>query len=110
MLLKEVGPENVVVEIHVVASMQEAQALEAHFIEKFGRITQGTGTLVNLRSGGEGVHPMPAEQKKATSERMKLNNPMHNPKIREKATARMREARVIAKYSGDNNPAKRPEV
>lgn len=108
--LREVGPENVIVELHDVASMREAQVLETQLIEEYGRITQGNGTLVNLRKGGEGVHPMPLAQRQSASERMKLNNPMHNPEIRAKAAKRMRDPRVKAKFSGDNNPAKRPEV
>jgi hypothetical protein len=108
--LEKIGPKNVVAELRVVETQEEAAALERSLIELYGRIQCGTGPLTNLRPGGEGVATMTAEGKAATSVRMKLNNPMHNPKTLAKAVARMRAPDVVAAYAGDKNPAKRPEV
>jgi hypothetical protein len=108
--LEHVGRNNVVVEIHTTETLEAAQKLEVSLIEKYGRVQLGNGPLTNLRSGGDGVHGMSDEGKKATSERMKANNPMQNPETRKKAKARMNDPDVKAKFAGDNNPAKRPEV
>jgi hypothetical protein len=108
--LNEIGAKNVVVELHMVDTLDEAQILERSLIEKYGRIQLGNGTLTNLRVGGEGLKSMTDASKLATSIRMKANNPMHNPETKAKAIERMRSPEVIARYSGENNPAKRPEV
>jgi hypothetical protein len=108
--LAEIGAKNVVVEIHTVDTLEEAQILERSLIEKYGRIQLRTGTLTNLRIGGEGGEPMSADNKEKLRQRMKDNNPMHNPETRAKVSERMKDPHVIAKFSGDNNPAKRPEV
>jgi len=108
--LTEIGAKNVVVEIHTIDTLEEAQILERSLIEKYGRIQLGTGTLTNLRIGGEGGESMSADNKEKLRQRMKDNNPMYNPETRAKASERMKDPHVIAKFSGDNNPAKRPEV
>lgn len=108
--LAEIGAKNVVVEIHIKDSLEEAQLLERSLIEKYGRIQLNTGTLTNLRKGGEGRKNMPELEKIALSKRMKENNPVHNPDTRAKITARMNDPDVKAKFTGNNNPAKRPEV
>ena len=108
--LEQVGANNVVVEIHSAPTLEDAKELERSLIEKYGRIQLGTGSLTNLRSGGEGRSSISEEEKINLSKRMKLNNPMHNPETRAKAAARMKDPHVIAKFSGDNNPSKRPEV
>lgn len=108
--LEQVGRGNVVVETHTTETVEAAQKLEISLIEKYGRVQLGNGPLTNLRSGGEGAHGMSVEGKKATSERMKANNPMHNTETLERAKARMNDPDVKAKFAGDNNPAKRPEV
>jgi hypothetical protein len=108
--LTEIGAKNVVVELHMVDTLEEAQVLERSLIEKYGRIQLGNGPLTNLRVGGEGLKPMTESAKLSTSLRMKKTNPMHNPETKAKAIERMRSPEVIARYSGNNNPAKRPEV
>jgi hypothetical protein len=108
--LAEIGAKNVVVEIHTKDTVEEAQLLERSLIEKYGRIQLNTGTLTNLRRGGEGRKNMSEKEKTALSKRMKENNPSHNPETRAKITARMNDPDVKAKFAGDNNPAKRPEV
>lgn len=109
-LIKEIGAHNVIVEVIEVGSLKEARTLEAELINKYGRITQGTGTLANMRSGGEGLETMPLDAREKASIRMREKNPMHNPETRAKAVVRMCDPHVLAKYSGENNPAKRPEV
>lgn len=108
--LEDVGACNVVVEIHSTPTLESAKELERSLIEKFGRIQLGTGTLTNLRKGGEGRSEIGEQERKNLSLRMKQSNPMHNPETRAKAAARMKDPHVIAKFSGENNPAKRPEV
>lgn len=108
--LAKIGPKNVVVELHTVYTVEEAQALERSLIEKYGRIQLETGTLTNLKPGGDGSPGMSEAGKVATSIRMRENNPMHNPETRAKATKRMNDPDVKEKFMGDKNPAKRPEV
>jgi hypothetical protein len=107
--LAKIGPANVVVELHTVNTVKEAQNLERELILKHGRIQLETGTLTNLKPGGDGAHGMSDAGKASLSEHMRLNNPMHNLKTREKATARMHDPDVQEKLR-NNNPAKRPEV
>lgn len=108
--LAKIGPKNVVIELHTVETLEEAQELERSLIEKYGRIQLGNGPLTNLRPGGDGGNSMSEVGKEATRKRMTENNPMKNPETRAKATARMNDPDVKAKFTGDNNPAKRPEV
>lgn len=108
--LSEIGPTNVIVELHHIATTEEAAALEQKLIAQYGRIQTGTGPLTNLKTGGDGWQGMTPDGKARLSAYMKENNPMHDPEIRAKATAKMRSPEVLAKYSGDKNPAKRPEV
>ena len=108
--LARIGAINVVVEIHNVETHEAAQALERSLIQKYGRIQLGTGPLTNLKAGGDGSKGMTAEGRAAASERLRKNNPMHNPETRAKAVARMQAPDVQAKMRGENNPAKRPEV
>lgn len=108
--LAKIGPKNVVVELHMVDTVEEAQLLERSLIEKYGRIQFETGTLTNLKPGGDGSAGMSEAGRLATSERMKSNNPMHNPAFRAKATARMNDPDVREKFLGNKNASKRPEV
>lgn len=108
--LAKIGPKNVVVELHVVDTVEEAQALERSLIEKYGRIQLETGPLTKLKPGGDGSRGMSAEGKAATAKRMRENNPMKNPETKAKLKKRMNSPEVVANFSGDNNPAKRPEV
>jgi len=108
--LAEIGAKNVVVEIHTKDTVEEAQLLERSLIEKYGRIQLNTGTLTNLRRGGEGRKNMSEKEKTALSKRMTENNPTRKPETRAKITARMNDPDVKAKFTGDNNPATRPEV
>lgn len=108
--LAKIGPKNVVVEIHNVATVELARTLERSLIEKYGRIQLESGPLTNLRIGGDGSDSMSLAGRLATSERMKLNNPMKNSETRAKLIARMNDPDVKAKFLGDANPAKRPEV
>lgn len=107
--LAEIGPFNVIVELHRVGSMEEGSKLEQHYIALFGRIQLGTGPLTNLRIGGDGLSKNMSEAGMETHRRrMVENNPMKDPAIRAKATERLK--RVMQQYTGNNNPAKRPEV
>lgn len=108
--LAEIGPKNVVVELHRVESAEEGQKLECSLIEKYGRIQLNNGPLTNLKVGGDGTETMSDSGRLATRERMKKNNPMQDPKVRAKLLARMNDPDVKARFAGDNNPAKRPEV
>lgn len=108
--LEKIGRKNVVSELHIVDTEEEAVLLERSLIELYGRIQCGTGPLTNLRPGGEGLPSMTEKGRAATSDRLRKNNPMHNPEARAKASARMRDPDVAAKFTGENNPAKRPEV
>jgi hypothetical protein len=108
--LAEVGPKNVVIELHRVDSIEEGQKLECSLIERYGRIQLGNGPLTNLKLGGDGTETMSAAGRLSISKHMKENNPMHNPEVRAKLSARMNDPDIKVKFLGNNNPAKRPEV
>jgi stalled ribosome alternative rescue factor ArfA len=108
--LAEFGKENVVVELHRVATFEAGQKLEKELIEKFGRIQTNTGPLTNLRSGGEGRRGFTEEQKQKLRERLKVFNPMMQPEIRAKVIETMRSPEMRARFSGENNPAKKEEA
>ena len=108
--LETVGRSNVVSEVYAVATPEEGQCMERELIIKFGRISLGTGTLTNLRPGGDGTETMSVDGRRATSKRMKESNPAHRPEVRAKIKARMESPDIKALFAGDNNPAKRPEV
>ena len=108
--LQEIGASNVIVELHVADNLEKAQELERKFILEYGRIQLGTGTLSNLRPGGEGPKGLSEEMRKFRSEFMKQNNPAFKPEVRAKIKLRMDMPDVKEKFLGDNNPAKRPEV
>lgn len=106
--LATVGPENVVVELRPVSSTEDGQQLERELIAKFGRISLGTGTLTNLRIGGEGTETMSEKGKNALRERLRQKPLMADPEIKKRAIIRMKEA--AQRRRGDANSAKRPEV
>ena len=108
--LAEIGQKNVVIELHMVDTLEEAKALECSLIEKYGRIQLSNGTLTNLKTGGDGGHGMTEAGKLATSKRMKENNPAKNPETRKKIASRLNDPDVKVKFLGNNNASKRPEV
>lgn len=108
--LETVGRSAVIVEIHNVTTKEAAQELERSFILQHGRIQLGTGTLTNLRPGGEGSPGMSEAERVVLSARMKEHNPVHNPDVRAKIKARMEMPDMQVRFSGENNPAKQPEV
>lgn len=113
--LNDVGREHVIVEIKFVQSMEEGQRLETELIELYGRIQLKTGTLTNLMPGGGGVQPMPEHVKeKRRASLLDPNSPIRTPEAVAKRIAaqkiRMNLPDIKERYSGENNPAKKPEV
>lgn len=108
--LEKIGRHNVITEIHTALTLEDAMDMEKKFILQFGRVQLNTGTLTNLRPGGDGVSNMSETGKEVIRKRMKENNPAFNPEVRAKIKARMASPDVKEKFLGDNNPAKRPEV
>lgn len=108
--LETVGRNNVIVELHTVSDKENAIELERKLILQYGRIQLNTGSLTNLKPGGDGSPGMSEASRAALSERMKANNPVNNPEVRAKIKARMESPDLQERFSGDNNPAKRPEV
>ena len=109
--LDEIGPKNVIVEIRHVSSLEEGQALEKNLILEIGRIQLKTGPLTNLREGGEGTHS-PTEEHREKLRQLMLdpNHPCRSLEARNRQRQRMLDPSVKEKFSGENNPAKRPEV
>lgn len=109
--LNEVGLDSVHVEIQRVANIAEGQARERELIVVYGRVDLGTGTLTNLRVGGEGTHiPTQEHREKLRAAMLDPNHPIRSKESREKQAKRMRDPDVKARFLGDNNPAKRLEV
>jgi hypothetical protein len=109
--IKEIGLDHIVIEIRHIFSIMDGQSLERKLIEEYGRIQLGNGTLTNLREGGSGTESMSFESRKKLSNLLKdPNHPIRSKEAREKHAKRMRDPDVKAKFSGDNNPSKRPDV
>lgn len=117
-----VGIENVRVAIVENLSKADACRIEQTLIWYYGRSDLGLGPLTNLTDGGEGIQQvtesakikMSISAKATTKERSDRisgdKNPMRNKAIYTYAVHRMNSPEVLAKYSGNANPAKRPEV
>ena len=109
--LLELGVENVVVEFHTVADIISAQELERKLITEYGRVQLGNGPLTNLQEGGNGAHGMSDAGKESLRQRMlDPTHPIRSPEAKAKQRARMKAPDVTILFSGNNNPAKRPEV
>lgn len=109
--LQEIGAANVVVEFHTVASIEAGQGLERKLIDKYGRIQMGTGLLTNLRAGGEGMQSTSPERREQLRQAMKSpDHPIRSPAARAKQRERMLDPAVRALFTGNLNPAKKPEV
>jgi hypothetical protein len=109
--LAEIGAEHVIVELRPVFSVDVGTDLEKKLIAEIGRIQTGTGSLTNLTPGGDGAHsPTPEHREKLRQAMLDPNHPARNAQSREKISKRMRSPDIMALFSGDANPAKRPEV
>lgn len=109
--LDAIGRDNVIVEIRFVDSIVAGQALERNLIEEFGRMQTGTGPLTNLTSGGEGMTAPSAEHREKLRIAMsRLDHPARSEEAKKKQRKRMQDPDVKALFTGDANPAKRPEV
>jgi hypothetical protein len=109
--LHKIGVDRVIVELRPVFSIEEGTALECSLIAEYGRIQTENGPLTNLTSGGDGVHERSPEQKiKARKATLNPAHPIHSAESRAKAKARMNDPDVKAKFLGEANAAKRPEV
>jgi hypothetical protein len=109
--LEKIGVDNVRVEIRFIDSKEEGQKLERELIKQFGRIDLGTGTLTNLRQGGEGVHsPTPEHREKMRQALLDPNHPVRSQEARQRLRQRLNAPDIKVLFTGDANPAKRPDV
>lgn len=109
--LDEIGRHNVIVEIRPVESIVAGQALERKLIEEYGRIVTSGGTLTNLGPGGEGVHTWTEEHREKMRDPLRSpDHPIRSKAARDKQRQRMRDPDMQALFTGEANPAKRPEV
>jgi hypothetical protein len=109
--LESIGAENVIVEFHTVPNIVDGQELERKLIEQYGRLQTGTGTLTNLRVGGEGMHsPTPEHREKLRQAMLNPDHPCRSPDARAKQRERMLDPEVRALFSGEKNASKKPEV
>ena len=105
------GVDSVHVEIQRIDDMLEARKKECALISQYGRIDLGTGTLTNLRSGGEGTHIPTAEHREKLRQIMlDPAHPIRSAESLARRKQRMNDADVKERFVGDKNPAKRPEV
>lgn len=105
--LEEIGAHSVVVELIHVDSIVAGQELERKLIAQYGRIDKRTGTLTNLRVGGEGVQiPTEEHRAKLRAAMLRPDHPVYSAKSREKQRERMQSPDVQILLRGDNNPAK----
>ena len=109
--LASIGEGNVVVEFHIVPTVEEGQDLERKLIKEYGRIQTNDGTLTNLRAGGEGMTTASPERIEALRIAMRdPNHPIRSPEARARQRTRMQDPEVRALFAGLKNPAKKPEV
>lgn len=109
--LQEVGVDRVIIELRPVSSIEEGTALECTLIAEYGRVQTGDGPLTNLTSGGEGSHsPSPEHREKLRQAMLKPDHPIRSVAALEKKIRRMADPDVKAKFVGDANSSKRPEV
>lgn len=109
--LDELGFDNITVELRHVESKEAGQQLERELILLYGRVDLGTGPLTNLRQGGDGVHsPTPEHRAKLRAAMLNPLHPSRSSAAREKQRSRMKDPDVIARFLGDNNPAKQSKV
>ena len=110
-----VPPEERILILKENLTEQEAFQHEKYMIAVFGRKDLGTGILRNQSNGGEGSsgHTKSDEWKKNQSERMKQNNPMHNPesleKMRKKQTGKKQSEETISKRVSKTKGRKQSE-
>jgi hypothetical protein len=109
--IEAVGVDRIIIELRPVASAAEGVALECQLIAEYGRIQTRNGPLANLTSGGEGTHtPSLEHREKLRQAMLDPNHPIRSEAARKKAVLRMNAPDVKAKFLGENNAAKRPEV
>jgi hypothetical protein len=113
--LDEVGRQHVIVELRFVDAIVDGQELERKLIAEYGRIQMGTGTLTNLKPGGEGIGGMSEESKESRRQTMKdplsaIRSEESVVKCKAAQKARMQDPDIKLAMSGENNPAKKPEV
>jgi len=109
--------EPFVIKLYENLTEEEAYNIEIDLISKIGKRSKKQGPLTNLSDGGGGS-PMRGEEhanwgkslkestKKKISERLKLNNPMHNPEVSEK----VRQKNLGREPWNKGKSEKRPEV
>lgn len=106
-----IGVERIIIELRPVSSAEEGVALECRLIAEYGRVQTGTGPLANLTSGGEGTHAPSAEHKeKLRTLMLDPTHPIRSEAARKKAVLRINAPDVKARFLGENNASKRPEV
>jgi len=88
--VQELGPDNVVIELHMAADVTAAKLLEQSFIAKYGRVVDGSGTLTNISLGGE-FHATTPDTKKRLKELW--NDSAHREKV---ITAQVGKKRALA--------------
>ena len=109
--LQELGPDNVTVEIRHVDSSDHGKELEQKLITEIGRVQLGTGPLTNLKEGGCWHTNMSDEGRESLRQSLlRPDHPIRSPEARAKHQERMLSPEVRAKFTGENNAAKRPEV
>jgi hypothetical protein len=110
-----VPPEERILILKENLTEKEAFKHEIYMISILGRKDLGNGILRNKSNGGEGNsgHKKSDEWKKNQSERMKKNNPMHNPesleKMRKKQTGKTQSEETISKRVSKTKGRKQSE-
>lgn len=103
-MVRRLGADNVVIEIHTAPDIESAKELERKFIELYGRLSNGTGTLTNISKGGEFNEPT-----KDTKEKLKLlwKQEQHRAKIIASRGPRelTESTKQVLRESLKNNPA-----
>jgi len=101
--VKKIGADNVIIELHIAPDAETAKQMERDLIERYGKISNGTGTLTNIAKGGA-YH----KTTQATKDKLKTlwQDPVHRQKtIHRKPRNLADSTKLILRDNLQNNPA-----
>jgi hypothetical protein len=93
--VQEVGVDSVIIELHTAPNVEAARLLEQALIAKYGKLSDGSGTLTNISKGGEFHASLPATNAKL---QLLWKNPDHRAKV---AASRLGTTRNLPESTKD---------
>ena len=100
-VVEHIGVDNVIVELHTLASIEEGVKLEKRLIALYGRLCIGTGTLVNITAGGE---------HQTDKSRKKISATLHDPIKRASRLSSLAKTRSSPEYLKKLESRRKPKI